>query len=216
VLPTGIQLISMNEIRQLQSKGLENRESDCLRHMDGQTAPGSALAPDGRAMQQEVDGRPYLMSASRSVDGTDFVLPFVEGNTIQPAPGLVPVMNGSVEARVGTSGGAGARGATDMTLLLQSMTLDKLAVVLPIVMFGMLLLVLVIFGMAFCCLRQAEETFHINIRAVGDKRHRYRNSRRRRKNIASTGAAEEGDIPVPPRASVGQPVARSTNKGSFL
>lgn len=198
VLPTGIQLISMNEIRQLQSKGLENRESDRLLNMDGRTAPGSALAPDGRAVQQGVDGKPYLMRPRGSVDGSDFqvVLPFVEGNPIQPAPGLVQVMNGSEEAR--------------------SMTLDKLAVVLPIVMFGTLLLVLVIFGMAFCCLRQAEETYHINIRAVGDKRHRYRNSRGRRKNNASTGAAEEGDITVPPRASVGQPGAGSTKKGWFL
>jgi len=216
VLPTGILLISMNEIRQFQSKGLENRESDCLLNIDGRTAPGSALAPDGRAVQQGVDGKPYLMRPRGSVAGSDFVLPFVEGNPIQPAPGLVQVMNGSEEARVGTGGGAGARGATDVTLLLQSMTLDKLAVVLPIVMFGTLLLVLVIFGMAFCCLRQAEETYHINIRAVGDKRHRYRNSRRRRKNNASTGAAEESDIAVSPRASVGQPGAGSTKKGWFL
>ena len=107
-------------------------------------------------------------------------------------------------------------GPTDVTLLLQSITLDKLAVVLPIVMFGTLLLVLVIFGIAFCCLRQAEEIYHINIRAVADKRHRYQNSRRRRKNNASTRAAEEGDIPVPPRAYVGQPGARSTKKGLFL
>ena len=142
-----------------------------------------------------------------SVDGSDFVLPFLETNPIQPAPGLVQVMNGSEEARVGTGGGAGVRGATDVTLLLQSMTLDKLAIVLPIVMLGMLLLVLVIFGMAFSCLRQAEQTYHINIRAVGDKRHRYRNSRRRRKNNASTGAAEEGAIAVSPQtlwASPGQ------------
>jgi len=151
-----------------------------------------------------------------SVDGSDFVLPFLETNPIQPAPGLVQVMNGSEEARVGTGGGAGARGATDVTLLLQSMTLDKLAIVLPIVMLGMLLLVLVIFGMAFSCLRQAEQTYHINIRAVGDKRHRYRNSRRRRKNNASTRAAEEGDIAASPKTSVGQPGAVSTKKGLFL
>jgi len=216
VLLTEIQLISTNEIGQLQSKGFENRESDCLLNMGGRTAPGSALAPDGCAVQQGVDGKPHLMRPKGSVDGSDCVLPFVEGNPIQLAPGLVQVMNGGSEVRMGTGGGAGARGATDVTLLLQSMTFDKLAVLLPIVMIGTLLLVLIIFGMTFCCLRQAEETYHINIRAVGDKRHRYRNSRRRRKNNASTGAAEEGDITAPPGASVGQHGAGSTRKGWFL
>jgi len=176
VLPTGIPLISMNEIRQLQSTGLDNRESDCLLNMDGRTALGSAVAPDGRAVLQGVDGKPYLMRPRGSVDGSDFVLPFVEANPIQRAPGLVQVLNRSEEAQVGTGGGPGACGVTDLTLLLQSITLDTLAVVLPIVMFGTLLLVLVIFVIAFCCLRQEEETYYINIRAVGDKRHGHRNS----------------------------------------
>ncbi|PUU83249.1 hypothetical protein B9Z19DRAFT_1073346 [Tuber borchii] len=99
-----------------------------------------------------------------------------------------------------------------MTLLFNSMTADKLAVLLPIVMFGTLLLVLVIFGMTFCCLRRAEETYYINIRA----RHGNRDSRRRRKNNASTGAAEEGDITVPPRASGDQFEVGSTKNGWFL
>jgi len=97
----------MNEIRQLQSNGLENTESDCLLNMHSRTALGSALAPDGRAVQQGVDGKPYLMRPRGSVDGSDCVLRFVEGNPIQPAHGLVHVMNGSEEAWVGTGGGVG-------------------------------------------------------------------------------------------------------------
>ncbi|PUU72342.1 hypothetical protein B9Z19DRAFT_1097443, partial [Tuber borchii] len=76
------------------------------------------------------------------------------------------------------------------------MTVDKLAVLLLIVMFGTLLLVLDIFG--------DDETYYINIRA----RHGNRDSGRRRKNNASTGAAEEGQLD---QLEVG-----STKNGWFL
>jgi len=216
VLPTGIQSISTDGIGQLLSKGSGNGENDCLLNMGGRTASGSALAPTGCAVQEGVDGKPYLWSPKRSIGGSDYLQPPVEGNPTQLVPDLVQAMNGNEEAPVGAGGGAGASGATNMTLLFNSMTVDKLAVLLPIVMFGTLLLVLVIFGVTFCCLRQAEETYYINIRAIESKRHGNRDSRRRRRNNASTGAAEEGDITVPPRASGDQLEVGSTKKGWFL
>ena len=212
VLPTGIQSISTDGIGQLPSKDSGDEENDCLPNMSGRTASGSVLAPTGCAVQEGVDGKPYLWSSKSSVGGSDYFLPPVEGNPTQLVPDLVQAMNGNEEAPVGAGGGAGASGATNMTLLFNSMTVDKLAVLLPIVMFGTLLLVLVIFGVTFCCLRQAEETYYINIRA----RHGNRDSRRRRKNNASARAAEEGDITVPPRESGDQVEVGSTKNGWFL
>ena len=212
VLPTGIQSISTDEIGQLLSRDSGDGENDCLPNMSGRTASGSVLAPTGCAVQEAVDGKPYLWSPKRPISGSDYLLPPVEGNPTQLVPDLVQAMNGDEEAPVGAGGGAGASGATNMTLLFNSMTVDKLAVLLPIVMFGTLLLVLVIFGVTFCCLRQAEETYYINIRA----RRGNRDSRRRRKNNASARAAEEGDITVPPRASGDQVEVGSTKNGWFL
>lgn len=212
VLPTGIQSISTDEIGQLLSKDSGDGENDCLPNMCGRTTSGSVLAPTGCAVQEGVDGKPYLWSPKRPIGGSDYLLPPVEGNPTQLVPDSVQAMNGNKEAPVGAGGGAGASGATNMTLLFNSMTVDKLAVLLPIVMFGTLLLVLVIFGVTFCCLRQAEETYYINIRA----RHGNRDSRRRRKNNASARAAEEGDVTVPPRASGDQVEVGSTKNGWFL
>ena len=212
VLPTGIQSISTDEIGQLLSKDSGDEENDCLPNRSGRTASGSVLALTSCAVQEGIDGKPYLWCPKRPIGGSDYLLPPVEGNPAQLVPDLVQAMDGNEEAPVGAGGGAGASGATNMTLLFNSMTVDKLAVLLPIVMFGTLLLVLVIFGVTFCCLRQAEETYYINIRA----RHGNRDSRRRRKNNTSIGAAEEGDIMVPPRASGDQVEVGGTKNGWFL
>jgi len=226
--PSAIHLTELEDDGRMGSRAVKRRSNGKV----GNTAnfepiqPNSSLDAVGPAgkdegtlrlntVQEGVDGKPYLRSLRGSVDGSDYVPPFVEGNPIQPVPDLAYAVNGD-GAPVGAGRGGGASTAIDVTLLLQSMTLNKLAVMLPIVMFGTLLLVLIIFGMAFCCLRQAEETYHINIRTIESKGYRNRYSRRRRKNSASTGAAEEGNITVLHRASADQPGVGSTKKGWFL
>ncbi|KAG0641766.1 hypothetical protein HOY80DRAFT_710323 [Tuber brumale] len=217
VQPTGIRPISMTEIGQLPSKDLENRGSNCLRNMGGRATSDSALDSAGCAIQEGVDGEPHLRRLKRrSIDGADYIMPFVGGKLIQRVPDLAQAVDGDGEVSVSTGEGAGTSDAMNMTLLLHSMTLDKITVMLPLVMFGTLLLVLVVFGMAFCCLRQAEETYHININAIENRRRRKRNLRRRRKSGASIGAAEEGHITVRPGAPTGQPEVGNTNRGWFL
>ncbi|RPA96545.1 hypothetical protein L873DRAFT_1791536 [Choiromyces venosus 120613-1] len=214
---TGVRPVYMNEIGQLLSKDLGTRERNGLLNIGERTVCDSALAPVGCAVQEGVDGRLHPRSLKRrSIDGSDYIMPFVRGNPIQLVPDLAQTVNENGEAPMVTTEIAEATEATNMTLLFHSMTLDKLAVVLPLVMFGTLLLVLVVFGMTFCCLRQAEETYHINIKAIENRRRRNRSSRRRRKHNASTGAAEEGDITVPPGAYTGQPGAGNTNNSWFL
>ena len=188
-----------------------------------QVAPGPAPGPVYCPIQADGNGRAHPGRFSRRSGGHLDGKPEIKGGPFYPFPGLAPAFNvegGSTESSLNATENLETNSTInrgDMARIFHSMSMDNLAVLLPVVMFGTLLLILIVFAMTFCCLRQAEETYNINIKGIENMKHRKRSAKQRRRNGASTGAAEEGQGWAQPGMVQGQAgIDPSSNNRSWF